>query len=303
MGEASSEPPVTGNHAAFQNLPWLAGKSLCARSQSPTTRGGQLWGGWARAKLQPIPVQVQVLLPPHRHHHHPKRSLACDPLGWQSCCCVRFFSGSDVSERGITYPGLNDVPLYGGGAAPPVQGHDVSPPGAPLATISYKRFQAQLANLPRILSMALLSTPIWGMQPSLPPCSRDGRGYVATLISPQLQTWDLRTKAVMAGVGLSEVKVNTSMSGHGALAQSWMRICRAKMDALTPTMGLKGQGSSLPVDKRVDPVAMLGTQSWGGLRAGLSEECAKQLSTPGVLLQMRFVADSVLGIREAEQMN
>ena len=35
VGEASSEPPVTGNHATFQNLPQPAEKSLCARSQPP----------------------------------------------------------------------------------------------------------------------------------------------------------------------------------------------------------------------------------------------------------------------------
>ena len=67
VGAASSEPPVARNHATFQSLPRPAGKSLRARSQPPMTQGGQLWGGWARAKLQPIPAQVQGL----QTHHHP----------------------------------------------------------------------------------------------------------------------------------------------------------------------------------------------------------------------------------------
>ena len=79
LGEASSEPPVTGTHTAFPNLPRPAGKSLCARSQPSTTHGGQLWGGWSRAMLPANPVQVQVLQT--HHHHHP----LCDiPSG----CCL-----------------------------------------------------------------------------------------------------------------------------------------------------------------------------------------------------------------------
>ena len=38
----------------------------------PTTHGGQLWGGWVPAKLQPIPWQVRLLQHHHHHHHHPR---------------------------------------------------------------------------------------------------------------------------------------------------------------------------------------------------------------------------------------
>ena len=54
VGEASSEPPVIGTHAAFQNLPQPAGKSLCAWSQPPHDAWWSIVGR-VEAKLQPIP--------------------------------------------------------------------------------------------------------------------------------------------------------------------------------------------------------------------------------------------------------
>ena len=66
VGEASSEPPIIGTHAAFQNLPRPAGKSLCARSQPPHDA---LWSIVGRVGPSQAATQVRFLQP----HHHPPR--------------------------------------------------------------------------------------------------------------------------------------------------------------------------------------------------------------------------------------
>ena len=53
-------------------------------SNPPQPNGGNVWGGWARAKLQLIPSQVRLL---QTHHHH-------NPPGFE-----RWLGGGSQQDR------------------------------------------------------------------------------------------------------------------------------------------------------------------------------------------------------------
>ena len=105
MGEAGSESPCHREPCTLSE-PASAGreKIACPVPIHPTTQGGQLWGGWAPARLQPIPSQVQVL----QTHHHPPAVLNqyCTIL---SVMCFFFYN----TPHPLSFPGVG-----GGGGGP-----------------------------------------------------------------------------------------------------------------------------------------------------------------------------------------